>query len=83
MKKKKGLLDEIAEITGYLYLSDLHDPCKFEVIQKSIDMVQYGSHSDEEWQQAFFYITGYKIDDETEKAIRIRFKKFKVVSAGI
>lgn len=83
MKKKIGLLEEIAEITGYLYLSDLHDPCKFEIIQKAIETVQNGSHSDNEWQQAFYYITGYKIDNETEKAIRKRFGKIRVDAENI
>lgn len=73
--KEEGLLDILARKTGYLYLSDLHDPLKYKNIIIAIDEIEEGRFGEKEWQEAFNYINREGLRKGSEKEIRSLFKK--------
>lgn len=74
MEKSKGILDELRRIVGCLYISDLHDSGRFEQVKRGISEIEPG-HSDSEWREAFEYVTGQRLQDETEEQVRALFAK--------
>lgn len=73
MNRKKGILEELVELTGCLYLSDLHNLSENDKIKKAIESIKTEKYGVREWQEAFFYITGTRTDKGTEKEIRELF----------
>lgn len=73
MNRKKGLLEELVELTECLYLSDLHNLSENKKIKKAIEAIKAEKYGVTEWQEAFFYITGNRTGKRTEKEIRELF----------
>lgn len=74
MEKNKGILDELKRIVGCLYISDLHDSCRFDQIKRALKEIEPGRYDDKEWREAFEYISGAKLLNETEEQVRGLFK---------
>lgn len=74
MEKNKGILDELKRIVGCLYISDLHDSCRFDQIKRALKEIEPGRYDDKEWREAFEYISGSKLLNETEEQVRVLFK---------
>ena len=75
MEKSKGILDELRRIVGCLYISDLHDSGRFEQVKRAVSEIEPDHYSDREWQEAFEYVAGKKIENVTEAQGRSLFEK--------
>lgn len=72
--RNKGLLDELAQKAGCLYMSDLHKPEKMEQVRRAVRAMDVGCYSGKEWKDAFVYITGKRTEESSEDAIRRLFE---------
>lgn len=70
----KGLLDELVELTGCLYMSDLHAYTGRKIC-KALESVEQNRYDSSEWREAYSYITGKKLKDGTEAEVRELFRK--------
>ena len=72
--KNKGILDELKRIVGCLYISDLHDSSRFDEIKRASREIESGCYDDKEWREAFEYVSGTKLLNETEEQVRSLFE---------
>ena len=69
---QRGLLEELTERTGCLYLSDLHLEKNHDAVKKAVSQIGKGTDPAQEWKDAFEYITGRRAAG-TEEEIRRLF----------
>lgn len=55
---KSGLLEQIAEEVGCLYLSSLREVRLYPKIRKAVKRLEESEYSQHEWEDAVSYITG-------------------------
>lgn len=60
-KPTAGLLDHLQQKIGCMYLSDLHLPELFPLIQNELLELDPEAYSPEEWNDAVLYITGVPV----------------------
>lgn len=66
---------DFRRIVGCLYISDLHDSGRFEQVKRAVSEIEPDHYSDREWQEAFEYVAGKKIENVTEAQVRSLFEK--------
>ena len=78
-KSQGGLLARLQNLSGCQYLSDLHSSFYIEDIIYAVRMVSISSYSMGEWEEAFRYITGVRMEfrskDELIKNLILRLEE--------
>lgn len=68
-KYQEGLLPCLQELAGCQYLSDLHGPFYIEEIANAVHTVSVSAFSMKEWEEAFRYITGVKMEFSSKEEL--------------
>lgn len=66
-KSQGGLLARLQDLSGCQYLSDLHSPFYIEDIIYALRRVSISSYSMSEWEEAFRYITGIRMECKSKE----------------
>ena len=78
-KSQGGLLARLQNLSGCQYLSDLHSPFYIDDIIYAVRTVSISSYSMGEWEEAFRYITGVRMEfrskDELIKNLILRLEE--------
>ena len=78
-KSQGGLLARLQNLSGCQYLSDLHSPFYTDDIIYAVRTVSISSYSMGEWEEAFRYITGVRMEfrskDELIKNLILRLEE--------
>ena len=80
-KSQGGLLARLQNLSGCQYLSDLHSPFYIDDIIYAVRTVSISSYSMGEWEEAFRYITGVRMEfrskDELIKNLILRLEEHR------
>lgn len=68
-KSQGGLLVRLQNLSGCQYLSDLHSPFYIEDIIHAVRSVSLSAFPIEEWEEAFRYITGVRMNFENKEEL--------------
>ena len=78
-KSQGGLLARLQNLSGCQYLSDLHSPFYIDDIIYAVRTVSISSYPMGEWEEAFRYITGVRMEfrskDELIKNLILRLEE--------
>ena len=68
-KSQGGLLARLQALSCCQYLSDLHSPFYIEDIIYAVRTVSISSYSISEWEEAFRYISGIRMEFKSEEEL--------------
>ena len=67
----KELLEVLLRHTGYMYISDLRRQEAYKNIKSAVGGIGLQIYSADEWRNAYSYITGTTVSEESEEEIRV------------